>query len=145
MGAPTSQQEPLVRSNQPSTRRLVRSGVLAGAIAAACTTVVAAIANAADVSLEVDGTAIPIPAFTWWTLVGAALGVVLARLLRDRRRFVVVTTVAVVLSLIPAIAAPDDAATTAVLVGCHLLAAAIIIPMLGKQITDSSRRILNLF
>ena len=127
--------EPVVQSNQPSTRRLVRSGALAGAIAAVCTTVVAAIASAADVSLEVDATAIPIPAFAWWTLVGAALGVVLARLLRERRRFVVVTTVAAGLSLIPAIAAPDDTATKAVLVGTHLLAAAIIIPTLSQRLT----------
>ena len=127
-------QEPVVQSNQPSTRRLVRSGGLAGAIAAVCTTVVAAIASAADVSLEVDAEAIPIPAFAWWTLVGAALGVVLARLLRERRRFVVVTAVAVGLSLIPPIAAPDDTATTAVLVGTHLLAAAIIIPTLSRRL-----------
>ncbi len=94
----------------------------------------AAIARAADVSLDIDATAIPIPAFAWWTIIGAALGVVLARLLRERRRFVVVTTVAVGLSLIPAIAAPDDTATTAVLVGAHLLAAAIIIPTLSRQL-----------
>ena len=113
----------------------MRSGALAGAIAAVGTTGVAAIASAADVSLEVDSTAIPIPAFAWWTLVGAALGIVLARVLRERRRFVVVTTVAVGLSLIPAIAAPDDTATKAVLVGAHLLAAAIIIPTLGRRLT----------
>jgi negative regulator of sigma E activity len=58
-------QEPVVQSTQPSTRRLVRSGALAGAIAAVCTTVVAAIATAANVALEIDGTAIPIPAFAW--------------------------------------------------------------------------------
>ena len=132
--------EPVVRSDQPSTRSLVRSGALAGAIAAVCTTVVAAAASAADVSLEVDGEAIPLPAFAWWTLVGAALGVVLARLLRERRRFVVVTTVAVGVSLIPAIAVPDDTATRAVLVGAHLLAAAIIIPTLSKQLTSRTLR-----
>jgi Family of unknown function (DUF6069) len=126
--------EPGVRSTRPSTRRLVRSGAFAGALAAVCTTVVAAIASAADVSLEVDAQAIPIPAFAWWTIIGAALGVVLARLLRERRRFVVVTTAAVGLSLIPAIAAPDDAATKAVLVGSHLLAAAIIIPTLSQRL-----------
>jgi peptidoglycan/LPS O-acetylase OafA/YrhL len=127
--------EPSVQSTHPSTRRLVRSGALAGALAAVCTSTVAAIASAADVSLDVDATAVPIPAFAWWTLVGAAVGVVLARLLRERRRFVVVTTVAAGLSLIPAIAAPDDTATKAVLVGAHLLAAAIIIPALSKQLT----------
>jgi hypothetical protein len=126
--------EQAVRSTRPSMRRLVRSGAIAGAIAAIGTTVVAAVASAADVSLDVDGTAIPIPAFAWWTLVGAAIGVVLARLLRERRRFVILTTVAVALSLIPAIAAPDDASTATVLVGCHLLAAAIIIPTLSRQL-----------
>jgi peptidoglycan/LPS O-acetylase OafA/YrhL len=138
--ARSTDREPVVRSDRPSTRRLVRSGALAGAIAAVCTTIVAAVARAADVSLEVDGEAIPIPAFAWWTLVGAALGVVLARLLRERRRFVAVTTVAVAASLVPAIAAPDDTATKAVLVGAHLLAAAIIIPTLSKQLTSPTSR-----
>ena len=130
--------DPGVQSSQPSTRRLVRSGALAGAIAAVCTTLAAAIASAAGVSLEIDATTIPIPAFAWWTLVGAALGVVLARLLRQRRRFVVVTTLAAGLSLIPAIAAPDDTSTKAVLVVIHLLAAAIIIPTLGHQLPRST-------
>jgi hypothetical protein len=126
--------EPGLQLSQPSTRRLVQSGALAGAVAAVCTTVVAAIASAADVSLEINAEAIPILAFAWWTIVGAALGVVLARLLRERRRFVVVITVAAGLSLIPAIAAPDDTATRAVLVGTHLLAAAIIIPTLSQRL-----------
>lgn len=109
--------------------------MLAGAIAAVCTTVVAAIAGAADVSLEVNAKAIPIPAFALWTIIGAALGVALARLLRERRRFVVVTAAAAGPSLIPAIAAPDDTATSAVLVGTHLLAAAIIILALSQRLT----------
>ena len=126
--------EPVAHSNKVSTRDLLRTGAVAGVFAAVCTTVVAAIASAAGVSLEVNGEAIPLPAFAWWTLVGAALGVVLARLLRVRRRFVVVTTVAAGLSLIPPIAAPDDTATKVVLVGLHLLAAAIIIPTLGQRL-----------
>jgi hypothetical protein len=128
--------DPGLQTTQPSTRRLVHLGALAGTIAAVCTTVVAAIASAADVSLEIDAKAIPIPAFAWWTIIGAALGVVLARLLRERRPFVVVATVAVGLSLIPAIAAPDDTATKAVLVGTHLLAAAIIIPTLSRRLAS---------
>jgi hypothetical protein len=133
MGTPTNH-APDGEPSRPSTRRLVQAGALAGAIAAVGTTAVAAIARAADVSLEVDATAIPIPAFAWWTLVGAALGVVLARLLPERRRFVIVTTVAASLSLIPAIAVPDDTATKAVLVGAHLLAAGIIIPTLSLRL-----------
>ena len=127
--------EPAVHSNQPSTRRLVQIGALAGAIAAVCTTVVAAVASASDVSLDVNAKAIPIPAFAWWTIIGAALGVVLARLLRHPRRFVLTTTVATGLSLVPAIAVPDHTATKAVLVASHLLAAAIIIPTLSRGLT----------
>jgi hypothetical protein len=121
-------------SDPRRTRSLVRAGALAGATAAVCTTLLAVVARTADVSLEVDAEAIPIAAFAWWTLVGAALGVASARVLRDRRRFVVVTTVAAGLSLIPAIAAPNDTATSAVLVGAHLLAAAMIIPALGRRL-----------
>jgi len=131
-------QEPSVQSTRPPTRRLFQSGALAGTTAAVCTTAVAAIATAADVSLEIDSEAIPVAAFAWWSLVGAALGVVLARILRERRRFVVVTTIATGVSLIPPIAAPDDTATTAVLVGTHLLAAAIIIPILSRQLHSPS-------
>lgn len=118
----------------PSPRRLLRSGVIGGAIAAVCSTVVAAMARVADVALTVDGAPIPIPAFAWWTAVGAALGVGLARLLRERRRFVVVATVAALLSLVPAVTAPDDTATTVVLVIAHLVAAGIIIPILARRL-----------
>ena len=134
-----TEQEPRVPPTRSSIGPLVRSGALAGAVAAGCTTVMAAVASAAGVSLVVDGTAIPVPAFAWWTLVGAALGVVLARLLRERRRFVVVSTVAAGLSLIPPIAAADDTATTVVLVGAHVLAAAIIIPALSQQLPHQQR------
>lgn len=128
-----------VQATRPSIGPLVRRGAGAGAIAAVGTTVVAAIAGAADVGLEVDGEEIPVLAFAWWTLVGAAVGVVLARFVRERRRFVAVTAVATAVSLIPAIALPDDAATTAVLVGAHLLAAAIVIPALGSPLADPAR------
>ncbi len=126
--------DPQALSRRPSIGRLVQVGALAGAIAAACTTAAAAVASAADAQPEVDGRAIPIVAFTWWTIVGAALGVVLARVLRLRRRFVVATTAAAALSLIPAMAAPDDIAARALLVATHLLAAAIIIPPLSRQL-----------
>lgn len=126
--------EPVVQSSAPNIRRLAQTGALAGAIATVSTTVVAAIASAADVSLEVNAAAIPIPAFAWWTIIGATLGIVSARLLREPRRFVAVTAIATGLSLIPAIAAPDDTATKVVLVGAHLLAAAIVVPSLSHRL-----------
>jgi hypothetical protein len=127
----------LQRPTRPSTGSLLRVGALAGGIAAVATTTVAVVASAADVPLEIQGEAIPIPAFTWWTLLAALLGVGLARVLGARRRFVVVATVLVGLSLVPAIAAPDDTATEVVLVAAHLLAAAIVVPALGRELQSS--------
>ena len=134
---PTHQQAH-IQPSQPSTLALARRSALAGAAASVVTTAGAATARAANVNLEVDGVGIPIAAFAWWTLVGAALGVLIARLLRARRRFLVVTIVATGFSLIPPIALPDDAATKAVLVAAHLLAAAIIIPSLSRGLPAAS-------
>ncbi|MGW3943855.1 DUF6069 family protein [Streptomyces phaeochromogenes] len=131
----TTGHEPSMQAAQPGTLLLLRRGGLAGAFAAVCTTAMAAIARAADVSLEVDAAAIPIAAFALWTLVGAALGVLMAQLLRARRRFLVVTVVATGLSLIPPIALPVDSVTKSVLVAAHLLAATIIITILSRGLT----------
>ena len=117
---------------------LVRTGGIAGAAAAVCTTAMAALATAADVSLEVDSQVIPIAAFAWWTVIGTAVGVLLARLVRNRRRFTSITMVALGLSLIPPIVAPDDTATKIVLVSAHLLAAAIVIPSLSGRLAVGS-------
>ena len=124
---------------RPTFRSLLPTAAVAGVVAAVATTVLAAAAAAADVALEVDGTAVPVGAFPWWTVVGAVLGLVLARVLRDRRRFVAVTVVATLLSLVPAIALPDDTGTRLVLVAAHLLAAAIIVPALARKLPADRR------
>ncbi len=126
------------RGPRPSTRALLRTGVVAGGVAAVTTTLLAAVAVAADVDLEVDATAIPVAAFAWWTVLGAALGVVLARVLPTRGVFVSVALALTALSLIPAVALPDDTAASVVLVAAHLVAAAIIIPALGRQMPPAS-------
>ena len=118
-------------------RELAPTGLLAGVVAAVGTTGVAAIARAADVVLEVDGSSIPLPAFALWTVVGAALGIVAARLLGDARRFVAVTLAITAVSLVPAIVLPDDTATKLVLAGTHLLAAVIVIPALSRRLAGS--------
>lgn len=125
-----------LQTGRPSTWAIARRGALAGAAAAIATTALAALARAADVSLEVDSTAVPIAAFAWWTLVGAALGILMARFLRTRRLFVGVTIVATGLSLIPPIALPEDLVTKTLLVAAHLLAAAIIIPSLSRGLPE---------
>lgn len=128
--------------NRPEDRRvtlreLAPAGLLAGVVAAVGTTGAAAMAGAFGVDLEVDGTAIPLAAFALWTVVGAVLGIVTARLLGHARRFVVVTLAITAVSLVPAIALPDDTATRLVLVGTHLLAAGIVIPALSRRLAGS--------
>ncbi|MGL5858975.1 MAG: DUF6069 family protein [Angustibacter sp.] len=122
-------------TSPPATRGgLLRDGAIAGAIAAVATVVIALIGRAADVDLRVRGQEIPAAAFAVWTVVGAAIGVVLALLLKQRRRFVAVTVAATLLSLIPPVAAEVDGATSAVLVLAHLVAAAVIIPALARRL-----------
>lgn len=125
-----------------SIKRLVLPGILAGVIAAVCTVVVAALARALGASLEVQSEPIPLPAFALWCLVGSGIGIVIARLLRHRRRFIIVSIVGTVLSLIPPIAFPDDIATKTVLVATHLIAAAIVIPILGRRLSPPAASLL---
>jgi hypothetical protein len=136
MNAPmrtTEHDAPLPRS-QPAWRLLGTAGAISGALAAGAATAVALIARAVDIDLAIDGTAIPIAAFAWWTIVATILGVLLVRLLGTRRRFITVTAATTALSLVPAIAAPDNTATRLVLVAAHLIAAAIVVPVLTRQL-----------
>ena len=94
-------------------------------------------ARAADVSLEIDGEAIPVAGFATMTLLGAVLGFGLAVASKRRGRFVAVCSVLTAVSLIPSIAQPDDTATKVVLVVAHLVAAAVIVPMLARQLPAS--------
>lgn len=133
----TSPDLPATRPDTTTTqrlRRLLPTGMLAGAAAAAATVAVAASARAADVSLEVDGQAIPLPAFAFWTIVATFAGVVLAAVLRHRRRFLAAALPLTALSIVPSLVAPDDTSTTIVLATTHLLAAAIIIPTLTTHL-----------
>ncbi len=66
------------RSTPTSRRLLLRDAAVAGIAAAIATTIAAAAAKGLDVSLRVDGKAIPLSAFAFWTVIAAALGTVLA-------------------------------------------------------------------
>jgi hypothetical protein len=123
-------------TDRPVTGRrpLLRAGAFAGVAAAVATTIMAAVASAADVSFEIEGKVTPLSTFTELTLVGAALGVGMAALLRRRRPFVVAAVVATALSLVPSIALPDDTASSVVMVATHLVAAAIVVPVLAGRL-----------
>jgi len=118
--------------------RTWRSTVLAGFASAAVVTAVAAAAHAAGVSLAIQGEMIPLAGFAQNTFIGAVLGGLLLAVLNrcsraPRRRFLQATAALTVLSCVPSIAWPDDTATKSVLVALHLLAAAIIVPVLARH------------
>jgi uncharacterized membrane protein len=122
-----------------------RVGALASVVAVVLTTVFALAAKALDVSLEVDGEAIPIIAFAYITLLFAAVGTVLAVVLarrakRPARTFVVTTVALTALSLVPPLATADiDTSTRVTLSLSHLVAAAIVIPVLAARLSSVQR------
>jgi hypothetical protein len=72
------------------------------------------------------------------TVLGAVLGgIILAVLNRyasqPRRRFLQITVTLTVLTCIPSLMTPPDAASKIALVASHLVAAAIIVPILARS------------
>ncbi len=124
-----------------TSRRLWKTGAVAGVTAAVATTGFAALAQAADVSLKVSGQAIPVLGFGQLTLVGALLGTILAvvlarRATRPRRTFVIATMTLTALSILPDVTADASSATKLALVASHLIAAAIIVSALASRLSD---------
>ena len=118
---------------------LWRTGLKAGLVAAVATTAIALVGDAAGVSFEVDGEAIPVLAFAQMTLIGAVLGVLLAKALRrwakhPQSTFVRTTVALTALSVVPDLTMGFDAASAATLIGIHITAAAIIIPRLAARL-----------
>jgi hypothetical protein len=120
------------------THPVRRAALISGAVAAVITTGVAAVAHAAGVPLEIDGETIPLAGFAEMTLLGAALGGMIAAALNrygahPRRWFVRAAVVLTVLSCVPSVAFPPDVATRAILVTTHVIAALVIVPALAHQ------------
>lgn len=117
-----------------------RHGVVAATAAAAATTTLAAAAHAAGVSFEDStGAAIPLLGFTQVTLVLALVGVGLAALSArrarfPRRAFVRTTLVLLALSLLPEAIFGFDAISALTLMGLHVVAAAIVVPILAARL-----------
>ncbi len=119
---------------------LRRTTLVVGAAGAAATTAAAAALRAAGVHLGAHGP-IPLAGFTQLTFAAAVLGGLLAAFLNRhgagaRRRFVQIAPALTALSCLVPLAAGDDLASKIGLVATHLLAAAIIVPVLARQITD---------
>ena len=116
-------------------RRVTVVAAFAGAAAA---TAFAAVARAAGVPFEIDGEQIPLGGFATLTVFGAALGGILLVVTnryaaRPRRRFLQATVALTALSCIPSLAAPPDAASKTALVAAHVLAAAVVVPVLARH------------
>jgi hypothetical protein len=110
-----------------------RAALVSGAVGAAATTAFAAAADAAGVPFAIDGETIPLLGFAQMVALGVVIGGVLAAILR-RRQFVALAVVLTALSCIPSVTMPPDTATRLALVATHVLAAAIIVPALARQI-----------
>jgi hypothetical protein len=134
------------------TRSTWRAGISASLVAALATLLFIVVAHALGVSLKVGppgahhAEAIPVLAFAqWaliWSLVGTGLAVALQRHAKHpRATFVVTTVVLTVLSFGAPITAGYTAfATKVVLSLSHVVAAAIVIPVLAARLPREGRR-----
>jgi peptidoglycan/LPS O-acetylase OafA/YrhL len=137
---------PAISPTQSSTKpqhSLRVTTVGAGLVAAAATAGVAAALHATGVSFDVDGE-IPLFAFAQMTFIGAVIGGLLVAVLNRRsatphRTFVRTSVVLVALSCVPSVLLAPEIATKLALVATHLVAAAIIVPVLARHTTTNGR------
>ncbi|MFI6875498.1 DUF6069 family protein [Streptomyces sp. NPDC050400] len=125
------------RSSQ--LRGLAGTGLIAALAATAATTLAAALARAAGVDFKISGggETIPLSGVTvvtgCFSLVGIVIAVALLRWsARPTERFVWTAGSLTAISLAPPLLAGADAATTTVLLGLHLVPAAVMIPALTR-------------
>ncbi|MGI5204859.1 DUF6069 family protein [Spirillospora sp. CA-108201] len=121
-----------------------RTGLIACVAAAAATTAVAALGRSAGASLEVDGEPIPLLGFPQLTLLFGVIGVLLAVALRrwapaPRRAFLAATAVLTALSVVPDLIVPATVPTRLTLIAAHLVAAAIVVPLVAARLPARTR------
>lgn len=124
-----------------TTRSLWTAGPVVALVAGVATTTVAALADAGGVSLDIDGKPIPLFGFAqltaMFTLLGVAIAHVLARRASSpRSTFVKVTVGLTALSLVPDVLVNAATETKALLMLTHLVAAAIVIPVVARRLSD---------
>lgn len=121
------------------TSSLVLGGLAATVVASIATSAVAAAGLVVGISLDVSGAPIPVPGFASLTaifsVVGLVLALVLARTARSpRTAFVRTTVVLTALSLVPDVIADAAVSTRLLLMVTHLVAAAIVIPVIARRL-----------
>ncbi|WP_229397945.1 DUF6069 family protein [Micromonospora okii] len=115
------------------------AGVAATAVASVATTLVAVAGRAAGISLDISEAPIPVVGFASLTAIFSLVGLVLAAVLRrfarrPRSTFVRTTVALTVLSLVPDVIADATADTKVLLILTHLVAAAIVIPVVARRL-----------
>ncbi|MFD8236011.1 DUF6069 family protein [Streptomyces sp. NPDC059696] len=152
MSVTTSQtQAARTESGLLSTRPVWLVGVLAALAGALVTEAFALVARAADVPMEAAGPGaaraaeIPVGGFfggvLFWSVAGIVLAVALARWAeRPARTFTVTTVVLTALSLAgPAVAPHTATSTRIVLAASHVVAAAVVVPLLARRLSRVRR------
>ncbi|NDU76403.1 hypothetical protein GWI34_27800 [Actinomadura sp. DSM 109109] len=142
---PSTNANPLIPAQTGHARRLrelTATGLVAALAAMAATALAAALARAAGVGFEVPdggGESIPLGGFAVVTGFFCAVGIVIAAALlrwsaRPAARFVRTAVSLTAISLVPPFLCGADAATAVTLVGLHLVAAAVMIPVLARAL-----------
>jgi Family of unknown function (DUF6069) len=129
----------IVLDAPPTPPRLLVPGLIAGAIAAGATSAIVLVAHAAGDAVAVGGKQIPVGGFAQFVLVGALIGIALARMFsrraqRPRSTFVRTTMVLTALSFVPDLLVEAPSGSKLALVLTHVIAAAIIIPSLAARL-----------
>ena len=120
---------------------LAVTGSMASLAALAATTLAAAVGQAAGVDFEVPegGETIPLSGFAvvtgFFSVVGVLIAIVLLRWsARPAERFVRTAASLTAVSLVPPLLSGASTATTAALIGLHLVAATVMIPVLARSL-----------
>jgi hypothetical protein len=131
----------LVDTSVTPRTRVWRVGITSGAVAAVATCVTVLAARAVDVEVAIDGERVPLDGFALFTMVGALIGVALAKTLsrraqKPRTTFVRTTVALTILSIVPDFIVPASIGSRLVLAATHVVAAAIIVPALSARLHD---------
>lgn len=120
-----------------------KHGLAAAVAASVATTAVAAVASAAGVSFAgPDGAGIPLLGFAQLTMIFSLIAVGIAaamarRARRPRSTFIRTCAALLVLSFVPDLTFGFDGASAAVLILTHVVAAAIVVPVLARRLTGN--------
>lgn len=137
--AATTTHTAVVETSAEPRRRFWRAGVASGLAAAAATCVAVLAARAGGVAVAVEGEEIPLAGFAQFTMLGALLGVAMAKVFSRRARtprttFVRTTVALTALSIVPDFLVDATTGSKLVLAATHVIAAALIVPTLAARL-----------